>query len=153
MTETISKWLPKIGITVKSTAFERGTLDSVMLGDRDFDMAITETEIDIDPAAMYWWYGCWAADAGISAGNLPGYCNEEMDKLIKEYWYSPDKEKRWEPMWKAQEIFNHDRPLILLAGQNLIQAYRNDRFEFPSSTCDVSAGMASKQGLLNVIVK
>ena len=73
--------------------------------------------------------------------------------MVYEYYFSDDLESRWEPMYKAQEMFNQDRPIINLAGQNSIQAYRNDRFEFPTDTCDVSLGMMSPAGLLNATVK
>ena len=116
-------------------------------------MAIDGDSHDIDPASMDFWYSCWAADAGSGALNYPGYCDEEMDELVYEWWYATDPEARWEPMFRAQEILNQDRPIIILAGQNSLQAYRNDRFEFPFDTCDVSLGMMSPQGLLNATVK
>ena len=85
--------------------------------------------------------------------NFASYCNEEMDELVAEFWYSDDLEGRWEPMFKAQEILNQDRPIIILAGQNSVQAYRNDRFEFPMDTCDVGLGMMDPLSLLNATVK
>ncbi len=85
--------------------------------------------------------------------NFPGYCNEEMDNLVYEYWYSADPVGRWEPMYKAQEILNQDRPIIILAGENSIQAYRSDRFEFPKDTCDVGLGMMDPSSVLNATVK
>ena len=60
---------------------------------------------------------------------------------------------RWEPMFKAQEILNQDRPVITLAGENSIQAYRNDKFEFPKDTCDVGLGMMDPISVLNATVK
>jgi hypothetical protein len=43
--------------------------------------------------------------------------------------------------------------LIMLAGNNMLQAYRNDRFVFPTDTCDVSQGIISPAGLLQAEVK
>jgi peptide/nickel transport system substrate-binding protein len=57
-------------------------------------------------------------------------------------------------IFEAQRILNEDRPMIVLAGPLQIQAYRNDRFEFPEDTCyaDLS-GMYGFQGLMNAEAK
>jgi ABC-type transport system substrate-binding protein len=70
-----------------------------------------------------------------------------------EYLQSSDPATRQELTYKAQEILNETRPLIILAGENTLEAYRNDKFEFPHDTCDVGVGIASPQGLLNAVVK
>ena len=73
--------------------------------------------------------------------------------LVYEYWNSTDLEARWEPMWRAQEILNQERPMVILGGHNSFQAYRTDRFEFPMDTCDMDFGMFSAYGLMNTKVK
>lgn len=153
MADLISDWLSEVGITVNIEALEGTTWYATVLDERDFDMALYTDSHDIDAASMDFWYSCWASDAGSGAFNFPGYCNEEFEGLVYEYYFSDDLEARWEPMFMAQEMFNQDRPIINLAGQNSIQAYRNDRFEFPTDTCDVSLGMMSPAGLLNATVK
>jgi peptide/nickel transport system substrate-binding protein len=153
MAELMTNWLSEIGIDVLVEAQETGTWYDMILNQRDFDMAIDGDSHDIDPASMDFWYSCWSADAGSGALNYAAYCNEEFDALVYEWWFSTDMEARWEPMYQAQEILNQDRPIIILVGQNSLQAYRSDRFEFPLDTCDVSLGMFSPQGLLNATVK
>jgi peptide/nickel transport system substrate-binding protein len=153
MADLIAGWLKEIGIDVKVEALELTTWYATILDERNFDMAIDTEPHDIDAASMDFWYSCWSADAGSGALNFAGYCNEEMDDLVYQYWYSDDLEGRWEPMFKAQEILNQDRPIIILAGQNSLQAYRNDRFEFPADTCDVGLGMMDPLSLLNATVK
>jgi ABC-type transport system substrate-binding protein len=76
-----------------------------------------------------------------------------MDDLVYAYWFSDDPVGRWDYMYEAQQIMADDRPFITLAGQNSIQAYRNDRFEFPLDTCDVSFNMFDPEGLLQAKVK
>ena len=153
MSDLISDWLKEIGIQVEVEALELTTWYATIMDERNFDMAIDTEPHDIDPASMDFWYSCWSADAGSGAMNFPGYCNDEMDNLVYEFWYSDDPEARWAPMFKAQEILNQDRPIITLAGQNSIQAYRNDRFEFPTDTCDVGLGMMDPISVLNATVK
>lgn len=151
--QLLSDRLAQIGIEVLVEAQEFGTYLSSVLDLRDFDMALDSETHDIDAASMDFWFSCWSADSGSAALNYPGYCNEAVDELVYEYWFSTDLEARWEPMYEAQRILAEDRPIITLAGQNSIQAYRNDRFEFPMDTCDVALGMFDPLGLLNATVK
>ena len=72
-----------------------------------------------------------------------------MDGLVYEYWFSADEDARWEPMFEAQRILHDERPFIIIAGPSRIQAFRNDRFEFPLDTCYDSLGMLTPQGVLN----
>ena len=153
MVDLLAIWLRNVGIAVETEAQEFGTFINVVLDERDFDIALDTQVRDIDPASMDFWFSCWSAESGSAALNFPGYCNEEMDDLVYEYWNSTDMEGRWEPMFEAQRLLNQDRPIIILAGHNSFQAYRTDRFEFPLDTCDVDFGMFSSQGLLNTRVK
>ena len=119
---------------------------------REFDMALGYAKPDMDPGVMDRYYSCWSADAGTSGDNYSGYCSPEMDVLVSRYWYTNDLEGRWVPLFEAQRILNQDRPFITLAAKNEIEAYRSDRFEFPSDTCHW-AGFISPQGLMNVVVR
>ena len=147
----ISGWLSEIGITVKVEAVDWATWYDVVTSQRDFDMAIDVALGDIDPASMDYWHSCWAADAG--GYSTSGYCNEEMDALVYEYWFSADEQARWVPMFEAQRMLHEDRPFVILAGPYQIQAYRNDRFEFPADTCYDGFGIFTPQGLLDASVK
>jgi peptide/nickel transport system substrate-binding protein len=153
MTDSIKGWLAEIGIDVEVEAQETGTLTDNVLGQRDFDMAIIYTTTDIDPGYMDFSGACWAADAGTSGWNMPGYCNPEMDELVFAYMTTPDKEEAMGYMFEAQAIFNQDRPLLILAGENLVQAYRDDRFTFPHDPCGEGNGLWSYPSILNVEVK
>jgi hypothetical protein len=75
-----------------------------------------------------------------------------MDGLVYAYWFSPDEDARWEPMFEAQRMLHDDRPFIIVAGPHMIQAYRSDRFEFPLDTCYDNFGMFTPQGLLDATV-
>ena len=50
-------------------------------------------------------------------------------------------------------MLHEDRPFITLVGPYQIQAYRNDRFEFPADTCYDGFGIFTPQGLLDATVK
>ncbi len=153
MANMISDWLRNVGIAVASEAQELGSFNALVIGEHDYDLAISGATHDIDAASMDFWFSCWAAESGSIAQNYPGYCNPEVDDLVYAYWFSGDADARWEPMYEAQRIMAEDRPFITLAGQNTIQAYRNDRFEFPMDTCDTAFNMFDPEGLLNAKVK
>ena len=102
---------------------------------------------NIDPVSINYWHSCWAAESG--GYSTSGYCNEEMDGLVYEFWFATDEEARWEPMFEAQRMLHEDRPFIIVAGPYQIQAFRNDRFKFPSDTCYDNCGMFSPPGLMD----
>ena len=153
MAEFIVAWLADIGISVVTEAQERTTWEQLVAGDRDYDLAMLSETLDVDPAGMDFANSCWAADAGINALNYAGYCNAEMDELVYAYWFAEDLDTRLEPLYQAQELLHNDRPFIFLAGQNGIQAYNSEKFEFPLNSCDLGLGFWSRWSLLQAEVK
>lgn len=149
--DQLKGWLGEIGIALNVEALEAGTWHNTV-GERDFDLALGTIKPDVDPGVLDWFYSCWSAESGASGNNYAGYCSEEMDSKVAEYWYNSDTDASLAAMFEAQRILNQDRPFITLAAKNSIQAYRNDRFEFPSDTCHWT-GIIGSQGLLNAKVK
>lgn len=149
--DQLKGWLGDIGIVLNVEALEAGTWINV-IGERDYDLALGTIRPDVDPGVLDWFYSCWSADSGASGNNYAGYCSEEMDSKVAEYWFSSDPEASWNAMLEAQRILNNDRPFITLAAKNSIQAYRSDKFEFPSDACHWT-GIIGSQGLLNAVVK
>jgi peptide/nickel transport system substrate-binding protein len=154
ISQLIADWLTEIGIEVDVEALDWGTWFFYVSNQHDFDMAIDLRTPEVDPAAIDFWFSCWAAEPGPFTFNASGYCNEEMDELVAQYIFSDDPQARWGPIYAAQEIINQDRPIIVLAGPTQMQAYRNDRFEFQLDTCYADfLGMYGPQGLLGATVK
>ncbi len=150
MSELIADSLSEIGIAVEIEAVDWGTWYDVVTNERDFDMTIDVALGNIDPVSMDYWHSCWSAEPG--GYSTSGFCSDEMDGLVYEYWFSADEEARWEPMFAAQQILHDERPFIIIAGPSRIQAFRNDRFDFPFDTCYDSLGMFTPQGVLNATV-
>jgi peptide/nickel transport system substrate-binding protein len=153
MTDYLKLWFEEIGIKINPEAFDSATWNDFVLNERDFDIALAYQAIDIDAAAIDYELSCWTADAGTSAYNDPGYCNEKVDQLVYEYWLGSDKDKAYEALFAAQEIINNDRPQIFIAGQNQIQAYDGAKFTFPEMPCDIGTGFWSPWSLLQAEVK
>lgn len=154
LAQMIADWLGAIGIEVDVLALDWGTWFYQVSDQHDFDMAIDLRTPETDPSAIDFWLGCWSAEPGPFTFNAPGYCNEAMDEAVYGYIFSTDPEVGRESIYEAQRILNQDRPMIVLAGPMQIQAFRNDRFEFPLDTCyaDIS-GMYGFSGLMNAEVK
>ncbi|MGD8465514.1 MAG: ABC transporter substrate-binding protein [Anaerolineae bacterium] len=151
MSEMIADWLAQIGIQVSIEAVDWGTWYDVVTNQRDFDMTIDIALGNIDPVSMDYWHSCWAAEPG--GYSTSGFCSEEMDGLVYEFWLSSDEGARWESMFEAQRILHDARPFIIVAGPYQIQAFRNDRFDFPLDTCYDNFGMFTPQGVLNATVR
>lgn len=148
MSDMIAGWLGEIGINVIIEAVDWGTWYYVVTDQRDFDMTIDIALGNIDPVAMDYWHSCWASDPG--GYSTTGYCNEDFDYMIFDYWVGTDPSARQEANYAAQQMLHDDRPFIIIAGPMQIQAYRNDRFVFPTDTCYDNLGMFTPTGLLNV---
>ena len=149
----LTEWLKEIGITVKAEGQEFGTFIQTVLGDRDFDLAILNEGADVDFVGIEFEMSCWAAEQGISALNYSGYCSKDLDSLLEDYRFTSDPVAKQATYLKAQALINSDRPYIILAGQNSIQAYNSAKFEFPLNSCFVGRGMWWPWALMQAKVK
>jgi peptide/nickel transport system substrate-binding protein len=152
MADLIVDWLGEIGIALDVEAQEVGTQTDLVFNQRDFDLAMISATPDIDPGVLDFALSCWAADAGSSAWNFAGYCNEDLDNLVFGYMTTVG-EDRWQPMFEAQAIINEQRPYLNIAGENVIQAYRSDRFVFPHDFCGEGLGLWNYPSVLQIEVK
>jgi len=58
-----------------------------------------------------------------------GYSNPEYDQLYLQQQVTVDKTERQKIIWQMQEMIYNDRPYIVLFYENMLQAYRADRFK------------------------
>jgi len=91
-TDMLKESLAQIGIALDVQALKSGTLWKTRLEDRDFDMTAKTYVTDLDPAYLDYIASCWSADAGSAALNEAGYCSEELDNLIYEYFTTSPRE-------------------------------------------------------------
>jgi peptide/nickel transport system substrate-binding protein len=61
--------------------------------------------------------------------NDSGYSNPEYDQLYLQQQVTVDKTERQKIIWQMQEMIYNDRPYIVLFYENMLQAYRADRFK------------------------
>jgi peptide/nickel transport system substrate-binding protein len=155
ITDLITDNLNSIGIAIEPQALEHGEMSQGVLSERDFDMLLYNMYTDaFGPGGMDYSGSCWAADAGASGRNYPGYCNEEVDNLVYESWYTLDEDVFYDSLFEAQAIIAREKPYITIVGVNKIQAFNNEKFEFPFGIChELEGGMFSYMGVMNAEVK
>ena len=94
---------------------------------KDFDILLLGWDLPLGP---YYLYTLFHSDNNVEGGfNIFGYSNPEFDTLIENEHKELNKEKRRSLVYKAQEIIAEDLPCIPLYCKEMIEGYRNDRFE------------------------
>jgi peptide/nickel transport system substrate-binding protein len=153
--DMLSGDLVVIGIAVEPQALEHGEMAQGVLSERDFDLVLYNMYTDaFGPGGIDYTTSCWAADAGANGRNYSGYCNPDFDNLVYESWYSLDDETFYGSLFAAQAIMNSEKPYVTIVGRNKIQAFNNEKFEFPFGTChELEGGMFSWTGILDAEVK
>jgi peptide/nickel transport system substrate-binding protein len=153
--DMLSGDLGVIGIAVEPQALEHGEMAQGVLSERDFDLVLYNMYTDaFGPGGIDYTTSCWAADAGANGRNYSGYCNPDFDNLVYESWYSLDDETFYGSLFAAQAIMNSEKPYVTIVGRNKIQAFNNEKFEFPFGTChELEGGMFSWTGILDAEVK
>jgi len=150
MADMLTGWFSQVGVTTQVEAQESGTLLDLVQNQRDYDMALRLYSGDTDPAYMDFVYSCWAADPG--GPNDAGYCNPEFDDLLYQLIATVGTEERLPITYQAEALIARDRPMINLAGQEALQAYRSDRFKFEPNSCSTLSGMWDQRSLMRAEV-
>ena len=112
-----------------------GDYDLVLWGwgpdpDPDFILSVLTTEQFVE--------GGWSDS---------GYSNPKYDELYKQQQITLDRTARQQIVWQMQEMAYNDRPYIVLFYDDLLQAYRSDRF---TGFVESALGIDSSQSLKNV---
>ena len=127
--EIVRDSLKAIGIKTDVEAVEQGALRELMLAAEDYDMVVMPHTADADPFTEWdWKASCWSAeeDTGMNYSN---YCNEDFQALLDLVQTTYDPTQRKQYIFEMDQTIADDRPMIYLAAQNTLGAYRNDRVE------------------------
>jgi peptide/nickel transport system substrate-binding protein len=111
----------------------------------DFDLVLWGWGPDPDPDFIL---SVLTSDQFVDGGwSDSGYMNPAYDQLYLDQQAATDKAQRRQIIFKMQKIAFDDRPYIVLYYQDLLRAYRSDRFTgFIASPI----GIESYQSLLQV---
>ncbi|MBI4528610.1 MAG: hypothetical protein HY695_32850 [Deltaproteobacteria bacterium] len=142
------------GIKMKITLLEYGTYRKKQR-DRDFQMIIFGGRLQPDPHLVYGAeYTCAEAEqakARKGTRNLPGYCNEQVDKLLAEASKITDRKKRFELYAKAIRQIYEEVPEVPIAFYPRFYAHRDRVKGFVTSdTGDINS---TKIGVLRTWIE
>ncbi len=140
----LTVWFKQAGIKTAPEAVDSDTLIANTTPKGDFDLLIWGWGPDPDPDFIL---SVLTSDQFINGGwNDSGYSNPEYDQLYKDQQVMVDQNARQQIVWKMQQIAYNDRPYIVLWYEELIQAYRYDRFKnFIQSPLGIEAAVSLRQ--------
>ncbi len=145
MAELIKMQMAKSGIDVKVKSVDMKSRDAA-LKSGNYQMLLTE-------------HGGWGSDADnlreiykskditqaqSVIGSIPGYKNEEIDKLCDEQMMEMDLNKRKETVYKLQEVISEEIPMISVCNTPFIQVFKPAKYDGYINTFDHNVTTHSK---------
>lgn len=138
-------WFKQAGIKVTPQSMDEDSLIAATTPTGDYDLVIWAWEPDPDPDFIL---SVMTTDQFVDGGwSDSGYHNPEYDQLYLDQQQLVDKTERQQVIWQMQEMVFNDRPYIVLFYENLLQAYRTDRF---TGFIESPLGIEANESLLNV---
>jgi peptide/nickel transport system substrate-binding protein len=138
-------WFKQAGIKVNPQSMDEDSLIAATTPTGDYDLVIWAWEPDPDPDFIL---SVLITDQFVEGGwSDSGYHNPEYDQLYLDQQQLVDKTARQQAIWKMQEMVFNDMPYIVLFYEDLLQAYRTDRF---TGFVESPLGIEATESLLNV---
>jgi len=143
--DMMTDWFGRVGIKTIPEAVDSDSLTARITPTGDYDLALWGWGPDPDPDFIL---SVMTSDQFVDGGwSDSGYMNPAYDALYLEQQVTVDKVQRQKIIWEMQEMVFNDKPYIVLANENMLQAYRSDRFTgFIPSPLGIQIGIS----LLNV---
>jgi peptide/nickel transport system substrate-binding protein len=128
LTELVANMLEAIGLKVKITPVEPGTLIDILLNKWDFDINVFGWRLYFDPDAYIYesFHSSRIRKGGL---NWSGYSNSTVDKLLDDQRKAVNIEERKQLLFRVQELLADDLPWIPLVYPDMIFAVRTDTFK------------------------
>jgi peptide/nickel transport system substrate-binding protein len=124
--DLMTGWFKDVGIKTNPEAVDPDSLIAQTTPAGDYDLVIWGWGPDPDPDFIL---SVMTSEQFVDGGwSDSGYSNPEYDQLYLDQQVAVDKNERQQIVWKMQEMVFNDRPYIVLWYQDLLQAYRSDRF-------------------------
>lgn len=143
--DSMTGWFGEIGIKTTPEAVDSDSLYAAMTPVGDFDLVLWGWGPDPDPDFIL---SVITSDQFVDGGwSDSGYMNPEYDQLYLDQQQAVDPEQRKAIIWEMQKIAFEDRPYIVLYYQDLLRAYRSDRF---TGFIESPIGIESFQSLMQV---
>ena len=145
MADMMADWFKQAGMKANPEAMDEDSLIAVTPAVGDYDLALWSWEPDPDPDFIL---SVLTTDQFLEGGwSDSGYHNPEYDQLYLDQQQLVDRTARQQTIWKMQELIFNDIPYVVLVYEDMLQAYRSDRF---TGFIESPLGIESTQSLLNV---
>jgi peptide/nickel transport system substrate-binding protein len=145
MADMMANWFKEAGMKANPEAMDEDSVVAATTPAGDYDLVIWSWEPDPDPDFIL---SVLTTDQFVDGGwSDSGYHNPEYDQLYLDQQQLVDRTARQQAIWKMQELVFNDRPYIVLVYENMLQAYRSDRF---TGFIESPLGLESTESLLNV---
>ena len=142
--DMMSDWFKQAGMKVNLQSMDEDSLIAATTNVGDYDLVIWAWEPDPDPDFIL---SVLTTDQFVEGGwSDSGYHNPAYDQLYLDQQKLVDKAQRQQAIWKMQEMVFNDRPYIVLFYENMLQAYRTDRF---NGFIESQLGIEANESLLN----
>ncbi|WLD93054.1 ABC transporter substrate-binding protein [Alkalihalobacillus sp. AL-G] len=110
MAVLVQQYLKEIGMDVELNTLEWNAMIQKNVIERDFDMILNWWSYPSDPDVLAQYH---SSNAG-TGNNIPGYKNEELDKILEKGQATNDPDERAKIYKKAQEHMAENLPYIYL---------------------------------------
>ena len=143
--DLITAWFKEIGIKTTPQSTDPDALTAAITPAGDYDLVLWGWGPDPDPDFIL---SVMTTDQFVDGGwSDSGYSNPEYDQLYKDQQLAIDKTERQKIIWKMQEMVFNDRPYIVNWYEDILQAYRSDRFK---GFVESPLGIESQQSIMQV---
>jgi peptide/nickel transport system substrate-binding protein len=139
--DMMADWFSQAGMKAIPEAVDSDSLIAATTPAGDYDLVIWGWGPDPDPDFIL---SVMTTEQFVDGGwSDSGYHNPEYDQLYLDQQQTVDKTARQQMIWKMQEMVYTDRPYIVLYYENMLQAYRSDRFKgFVASPVGIESGLS-----------
>lgn len=108
--QLIQQYLNQVGFDVKLETMEWNSMIEKVVINRDYEMSLNWWRYPTDPDLLSYIHSSTAG----TGNNIPGYKNEEMDRLLEEGARTSDIEERKQIYTEAQQLMAEEQPYLFL---------------------------------------
>ncbi|MEW5830415.1 MAG: ABC transporter substrate-binding protein [Chloroflexota bacterium] len=143
--DMLTAWFKEAGIKTTPESVDPDSLYVQMTPAGDYDLVIWGWGPDPDPDFIL---SVMTTDQFVDGGwSDSGYMNPEYDQLYLDQQVTVDKAARQSIIWEMQEMVFNDLPYIVFWYEDLLRAYRTDRF---TGFIESPLGIETYQSMLQV---
>lgn len=124
--DLMTEWFKQIGVKTNPESVDPDSLYAATTPTGDYDLVIWGWGPDPDPDFIL---SVMTTDQFVDGGwSDSGYMNPAYDQLYLDQQVAVDKTERQKIVWQMQQMIFDDLPYIILWYEDILQAYRSDRY-------------------------